>query len=370
MEWQTNETVLRWQEEQSRSRFVDNGAGATHGHSIESEVDVCSVHGLPWTVQDQLNAKFEEERQYLRGTINALEAELESSKQAFDRYRERARTSLTKAGAEQQRTSLQLAQVEEQLNRQIVLTKEAQLEVKSASQRCNTDTAALRASLENERNATALINKQINSIKDELLLLSEQEKCRIAEHEIYERRTANEVKTAKDELLAVQSEYQSVLAREKRLVADQRKKSETARQMCLSKDKEMAKLLETISNLKQSLVTNTNSSGSGSSTCRDKVCSGAVLTSPEVVSTLAVESLAVTTPGTYYSVFGTPMVSDPSVAEENVPAVPEENSLQSSVSLNLRDELAAENTSNTGAQFLQYFLFYYALCCTALQFLF
>ena len=70
---------------------------------------------LPTTIQENLVKTFELEKRKLHSEIDALRQEIENSQQAFDKYRERARTSLKKAGNDHQLLEKQVDEIKEQL---------------------------------------------------------------------------------------------------------------------------------------------------------------------------------------------------------------------------------------------------------------
>lgn len=70
---------------------------------------------LPALVQEELSAVFQIEREALQSRIEALQAEIDQSQQAFDTYRERAKQSLLKSAADQRASEVALLAANEKL---------------------------------------------------------------------------------------------------------------------------------------------------------------------------------------------------------------------------------------------------------------
>lgn len=91
---------------------------------IDCESDFRS---FPPTVQDIAEDILQQERREFESQISFLTQEIENSRIAFDRYRERARESLLKTANDQQSAETSIASLKEQLkvrknNRSVVVS--------------------------------------------------------------------------------------------------------------------------------------------------------------------------------------------------------------------------------------------------------
>jgi chromosome segregation ATPase len=220
-EWLPAETVLSWMSGEERQ------------------------NALPPSMQEE----FVNQTKVLKDKISVLEEEVSGSKQLFDTYRERARVSLQKTANEQQEVEKLLAKAKEECKVQAKRADDAakknnHLEteysltienLKSQLEGHQSETITLRASLAECKaqldiaSSASLQGPQIDSfelakLKDEIVMLK------------------NELTANSRKVLDMEELIEVLKSREQKLIADQKKRSDAARELVEMKDKEISRL--------------------------------------------------------------------------------------------------------------------------------
>jgi DNA repair exonuclease SbcCD ATPase subunit len=258
MEWRPESEVLQWMEDEKRKAGLDNGvSGADAGFSIADEDD----YALPPTLQDALRDAFDVEKATLHSQIEALAAEKEQSQLAFDRYRERARVSLLKTAQEQKDFEETIESLRDEAKLEALKASKVESTLRGERFAHETQLQALQGDLRAEREQVEALTDQIAVIQETVRRMEEEEQSRLSKMQEESSRLASDgerhSKELEAELDTARRDCEALRVREKQLIADMKKRGDTARHMLLQKDKEIMTLLEKEKSLKAAASTPT-----------------------------------------------------------------------------------------------------------------
>eukprot|EP01041_Mallomonas_annulata_P003557 gene3557-7077_t len=253
---------LEWRRESLVQCWIDQRVAAAAdegGFSIDS-----SEIEMPATIQDELRSEFESESLKLRETISALQQELEGNRQAFDKYRDRARASLKKSSSEQHVAESRILEVQERLKIEIEKASQAEAHTKHLEAKQKEALNEIRNSLYKEKEEAIRIKSEFNAVRLQLIEFDDESKNRIiaVQNEINQKQDSN--KDALVQLGELQVEVETLRAKEKHLLSEMKKRGDIARQMCNAKDEEIRVLREKVHfDQRKSTPGNTPRAGSG-----------------------------------------------------------------------------------------------------------
>jgi hypothetical protein len=135
--------------------------------------DAVDLH-VPETIQHSLHQQFEQEKTVLVKEKEELSKEIENSRTAFERYRERARESLLKTASDQKANEQKIEKLKEQLKvSQTFLSDNKRIFIPSS---------------QNDQKSHEQVQQQLNSIKqthqhelNELVMNLQKEKLKASE---------------------------------------------------------------------------------------------------------------------------------------------------------------------------------------------
>ena len=209
---------------------------------------------LPLSIQEQSKNKIDE----LKLEIERLEGEVMGSKQVFDTYRERARISLQKTASEQQEVEKMLHTAKDECKAQSKRTEELLRQIGRLETEHNLVVENMKSQLEKERESSQQLKSEINAVKSELNEAHLNRKDNSSSMSVEVGKLEEELKSVKRACTDLEDMNDNLKRKEQKLLQEQKKKSEAARQLVEMKDKEIEKL-------KQQLIDSSSSSSSSSS---------------------------------------------------------------------------------------------------------
>lgn len=233
---------------------------AVEWHSVNTVQGWCEE---TTDVQAISSVQLEHQRQQeeLKARIQVLEGEVSGSQQLFDQYRERAKTSLQKTAAEVQGIQKELAKAKEECLTQSkraddahkrigVIENENELVIEDLKARLETKEAQKERAVDELLSTKAELDKALYS-KSETHASIANESSKLEE----------EVKALKRSKEDLEDLNEGLKRKEQKLLTDQKKRSEAARELIESKDKEIVLLKDKIQSI-TSLDAHTSADGS------------------------------------------------------------------------------------------------------------
>lgn len=249
LEWHRDDEVQFWHiEMQERGKNTDADL-VRSSFSFNENEDGELV--MPPTVQDELSASFAAERSDFMEKIDTLKSELENSIALYERYRERARVTLTQATDEQEDAQKKLHELSAELTiaHQKLKEKDRQIiELQAEKEALNMDSGDRILELEREIGHQKKLSADLKSVTErmEAELADRAKSAQSHDHNEATQRRIIELESAEKELSEridiIIDDCERLKQREKALTADIKKRSEAARQLVMAKDEEIHKL--------------------------------------------------------------------------------------------------------------------------------
>jgi hypothetical protein len=140
--------------------------------------DEREVVELQLPIQQLLHDCFEKERSILVDKINQLTSEIDNSRVAFDRYRDRARESLLKTATEQQAADSKITMLEEKFRVEHQRAESIEQDRRKEQQQHADKLRTCRADLERERQNLQSLRIILDDARRELVVVMAIEKDR------------------------------------------------------------------------------------------------------------------------------------------------------------------------------------------------
>jgi len=232
-EWIISDIVLSWMREDERS------------------------NALPPSIQQE----FRNQTKALKEKIAALEEEVSGSKQLFDTYRERARVSLQKTANEQQEVEKLLAKAKDECKQQLKRADDAMKRVNQIETEYSLAIENLKAQLEGRDGDINRLKAEIAESKSQLDTLASSvhqapamDKSELIKIQDELQRARDEMKGYSRKILDLEDSIEVLKSREQKLIADQKKRSDAARELVETKDKEIARLEALVNDVRTPLA--------------------------------------------------------------------------------------------------------------------
>jgi chromosome segregation ATPase len=197
----------------------------------------------------------------LKEKIAALEEEVSGSKQLFDTYRERARVSLQKTANEQQEVEKLLAKAKDECKQQLKRADDAMKRVNQIETEYSLAIENLKAQLEGRDGDINRLKAEIAESKSQLDTLASSvhqapamDKSELIKIQDELQRARDEMKGSSRKILDLEDSIEALKSREQKLIADQKKRSDAARELVETKDKEIARLEALVNDVRTPLA--------------------------------------------------------------------------------------------------------------------
>lgn len=216
-EWLPAQTVLSWMKEEDRN------------------------NAMPPSIQQE----FANQARVLKDKIAVLEEEVSGSKQLFDTYRERARVSLQKTANEQQEVEKLLAKAKEECKLQAKRADDAAKKNGQLETEYSLTIENLKSQLEGHSTETIMLKKSLAECKAQLDIavvgpkVDSSELSKLQDEIVMLK---SELATSSRKVLDLEETVELLKSREQKLITDQKKRSDAARDLVETKDKEIARL--------------------------------------------------------------------------------------------------------------------------------
>jgi hypothetical protein len=236
----------------------DAGRFSLEGDETEDDSVFCGL--IPVSIQDELKAKFEQEREKLTHDLAIVQTEIQTLQNAYDKFKDRARDSLRRTADEQGDT---LKKVEElrglltierkatadataECQKQSALLGEAEKALNAKQKATDAELETVRVELSAEKSARLVLSERVGELDQYMNHREEEDK----------RRKMQEEECRGPQMQALQEELETKLKTEaelreklKVLSKEMGKRSEAAAKLCTDKDRELGKMREKLGSL-------------------------------------------------------------------------------------------------------------------------